>query len=179
MSEILNQIISEFDAQLQLAYIVFCLFLLIIVFYLPARRRRLQKKMSTLRRKSIEFEPDPEDAKMSARMIKAMHGPGSGAILHLMVILGAATCALIGWRIPAEIERIYGDGAGFGLIFPNVTMPTIGKLAQVVGAATFGACSLRMLRLLVPLMTVLVIVGLALAAVQYVSGVPIFGIVGR
>jgi len=178
MSEILSQIATEFDAQLQLAFIVFCAFLLLTVFYLPARRRRLQKKRSTLRRKSVEFEPDPMDEKLGARMMKAMHGPGSGAMLHLLVILGTATCALIGWRIPAEIERIYGDGAGFGLIFPNVTMPTIGKLAQVIGAATFGACSLRMLQLLVPLMFVLVLVLLALLAVQYVTGISILGVMG-
>lgn len=176
MTEILTQIASEFDAQLQVAYIVFCAFLLVVVFYLPARRRRKQRKMSTLRRKSIDFEPDPEEEKLSARFIKAMHGPGSGAILHMLVFLGCATCALIGWRIPAEIERIYGDGAGFGLIFPNVDMPTIGRLAQVIGAATFGACSLRMLQLLVPVMFVVVLALLLLLSFQYVTGMPLLGV---
>ncbi len=154
----------------------FCAFLLLVVFYLPAHRRRQQRKMSTLRRKSVDFEPDPEEAKLPARFIQAMRGPGSGAILHMLVFLGCATCALIGWRIPAEIERIYGDGAGFGLIFPNVDMPTVGRLAQVFGAATFAACSLRMLQLLVPVMFVVVLVVLGLAAFQYVTNVQIFGV---
>ena len=56
---------------------------------------------------------------------------------------------LIGWRIPAEIERIWGSGAGFGLIFPNVEMTTLGRLAQVVGVVCFGLIALRLLRILV------------------------------
>lgn len=100
-----------------------------------------------------------------------MEGPGPGAVLHMLVFAGTATAALIGWRIPAEIERLYGDGAGFGLIFPNVTMPTIGRLAQVIGALAFAVVALRFLRLLIPVFAVLAAITLLILAIQYVAGV--------
>ena len=88
--------------------------------------------------------------------------------MHLLVFGGTATAALIGWRIPAEIERLYGDGAGFGLIFPNVTMPMLGRAAQVIGALTFALIALRLLRLIVPLMSILLILLGVVLAIEYV-----------
>ena len=96
--------------------------------------------------------------------------PGPGAILRLLVFAGTAVAALIGWRIPAEIERLYGDGAGFGLIFPNVTMPPLGRFAQVLGALTFALIALRLLRFLIPIMALALVLGLSILAIQYVVG---------
>ena len=109
------------------------------------------------------------------RIFSHVEGPGIGAIMHFLILAGMATAGLVGWRIPAEIERLYGDGAGFGLFFPNVTMPTIGKLAQVIGALTFALVALRLLRLIVPLMTFALGVTLLALSVEYVFDVSIFG----
>ena len=75
--------------------------------------------------------------------------PDLGAVVGLLVIGGTFLAMLIGWRIPAEVERVWGAGASFGLIFPDVEMTTLGRLAQVVGVVCFGLIALRLLRILV------------------------------
>ncbi len=174
MTEILNQIMTQFDLQLQVAFIAICAFMLLFVFYLPLRQFQRQRKMSTLRRKSIEFEPVPPGQHLTSRFLSAMQSrPGASAILVLLVLLGTAICALIGWRIPQEIERIFGDGGTFSLIFSDSEVPALGRLAQVIGAATFGACALRTLRFLVPVMILALVTLLVVLSVQYVTGLPI------
>ena len=177
MSGFLSELASDFSAQLQAAFIGFCLLLLMFVFYLPARRRRLQKKMSSLRRRSLEFEPDPDDLTPAARFMAWLRRPGEGALLMLIVLIGTAVCALIGWRIPAEIERAFGDGGAFALLMPEVTLPAIGKAAQIVGLATFGAIALRSLRVVVPATVVALLVVGALLAIEYVTGVRVLGLI--
>lgn len=155
------------DTQLQAAYIASCLLLLMVVLFVPKSRRGRDEVPVA----GLNPAADKADRKLLPRVMRNLDGPGLGAILHLLVILGTATAALIGWRIPAEIERIYGDGAGFGLIFPNVTMPTIGKAAQVIGAATFALCALRLLRIIVPLIALVSIALVAVLAFEYVFDV--------
>ncbi|MGB0410858.1 MAG: hypothetical protein ACPGFA_04670 [Pikeienuella sp.] len=75
--------------------------------------------------------------------------PDLGALVNILVIGGAALAIVVGWRIPAEIERIYGGGARFGILFPDVEMTTLGRAAQVVGMVSFGMIALRLLRILV------------------------------
>ena len=177
LTEILEFLSGDFDSRLQAGYIAACLLAVALVLSpMPGRRRRQRRRAareaalssgqehSTLRNRA---------AAISERGRAWMEGPGPGAILHLLVFVGTATAALIGWRIPAEIERLYGDGAGFGLIFPNVTMPTIGRLAQVVGALAFALVALRFLRFLIPLIALASIAIVAILAGQYIMGVPI------
>lgn len=94
--------------------------------------------------------------------------PDIGAVVGLLVIGGTLIAMLIGWRIPAEIERVWGGGARFGLIFPNVEMTTAGRLAQVVGAVCFGLIALRLLRILVLFAAAGLCGGAGLAGVDYV-----------
>ena len=75
--------------------------------------------------------------------------PDLGALVNILVIGGAALAIVAGWRIPTEIERIYGGGARFGILFPDVEMTTLGRAAQIVGMVSFGMIALRLLRILV------------------------------
>ena len=167
---------GDFDSRLQAGYIACCLLALLICFKpwaLVRRKPSRQDGAELLLTSGSEHSPPSLRARavqMSEKGRAWMEGPGPGAVLHMLVFVGTATAALIGWRIPAEIERLYGDGAGFGLIFPNVTMPTIGRLAQVIGALTFAVVTLRFLRFLVPVIAVLTAVVLVILAVQYVAG---------
>ena len=176
MQEWLAYLPADRDGQMQVGYIGFCLILLFSIYWAPNRAREdeLRDPVATRR-----WQMEEEAAKRRRpglrvpRIFGHLEGPGVGAVMHFMIIVGMLTSALIGWRIPAEIERIYGDGAGFGLFFPNVTMPTIGKLAQVIGALTFALVALRLLRLIVPLMTYVVTIGLLWLSVEYVFEVDV------
>ena len=173
MSEFIASLGTDLDVQLQSGYIACCLILVLIVFAWPAWRRSKRHKHGAAMGEGGE---EAVQANPKSKVLTVLEGPGSGAILHMLILAATAICALIGWRIPAEIERIYGEGAGFGLIFPNVTMPTIGKLAQVIGAVTLGLVCLRLLRLIVPLISVVLLALLTLLAIEYVTGVPLLGI---
>jgi hypothetical protein len=83
------------------------------------------------------------------RKLDLFERPDLGALVNILVIGGAALAIVVGWRIPAEIERIYGSGAHFGILFPDVEMTTLGRAAQVVGMVSFGMIALRLLRILV------------------------------
>lgn len=169
---------ADFDSRLQAGYIAACLLALLICLR-PWRAFKRKDKPAAQGDDANVVEAAKQGSQRSLRHHAVqlsdksrawMEGPGPGAVLHLLVFVGTATAALIGWRIPAEIERLYGDGAGFGLIFPNVTMPTIGRLAQVIGALTFAVVTLRFLRFLIPLIAILSAIVLTILAVQYVVG---------
>lgn len=83
------------------------------------------------------------------RKLDLFERPDLGALVNILVIGGAALAIVVGWRIPAEIERIYGGGARFGILFPDVEMTTLGRAAQIVGMVSFGMIALRLLRILV------------------------------
>ncbi|MGF1502300.1 MAG: hypothetical protein ACFBSD_10835, partial [Paracoccaceae bacterium] len=91
-----------------------------------------------------------------------------GTVLNLVVIVGTGLAALIGWRVPEEIERVYGAGAEFGLLFPSVEMTPLGRGAQVVGALCLGLVAYRLLRLLVVFAGISLIVAIVLLAIDYV-----------
>ena len=178
VAEILDFVAGDFDSRLQAGYIAACLIAMAIAL-VPARR---MSPMKAKKRKSDNFglAEVSGHSHLRRRATEAtakgrawMEGPGPGAVIHMLVFVGTATAALIGWRIPAEIERLYGDGAGFGLIFPNVTMPMIGRLAQVIGALTFAIVALRCLKILVPVIAVLSGIALIVVATQYVLGLPL------
>lgn len=97
-------------------------------------------------------------------------------MLNILVILGAGLSMLIGWRVPAEIERIYGSGASFGLLFPSVEMTTLGKGAQVVCAICLGLIALRLLRLLVVFAAAGMICATGVAAINYVFDLNLFAV---
>ena len=102
---------------LHAAYIGACLIALALVYRLRVFDLR------SLKRSESEDE---------AARFDLFDRPDLGAVVGLLVIGGTVIAMLIGWRIPAEIERIWGGGARFGIIFPSVDMTLIGRLAQVV-----------------------------------------------
>lgn len=164
MQEWVTFLSNDRDSQMQLGYIFCCCLALLVVWIVPRKRMRGADEPVAGRHDGDAHH----DRSLLPGFLRNIDGPGLGAMIHMLVIVGTATAGLIGWRIPAEIERIYGDGAGFGLIFPNVTMPTIGKAAQVIGAFTFALIALRLLRLIVPLMSVILIVLTVVLATEYV-----------
>ena len=172
MEELWADLLTDRDDQMQAGYIGACILALLLAYIAPVWQ-------AARRRKRLENKPKPLASTSTALVEAGTHaqswveGAGFGALLHLLVFAGTALAALVGWRIPAEIERIYGDGAGFGLIFPNVTMPMIGRLAQVVGALTFALIALRLLKLMIPFMAVVAVGLLTLFAFQYVAGLPV------
>ena len=103
---------------------------------------------------------------------------GFGTFFHILVLGGTLLLALIGWRIPAEIERIYGAGASFGLIFPKVEIGMVGRAAQVIGAFGLGFVALRAMRFFVPIITILVFAILIAMSVGYIFGIDIKGMIG-
>lgn len=165
MQDIIAFLSNDRDSQLQAGYIAACAFALFLVWVVPRKRMQGGEDHPVA---GLDDRAHQSDRQLLPLFLRNLDGPGLGAILHMLVIVGTATAGLIGWRIPAEIERIYGDGAGFGLIFPNVTMPTLGKAAQVIGAFTFALIALRLLRLIVPLMSIILLVLVSILAVEYI-----------
>lgn len=172
MLDYIAHVRGDVDSQLQLGYMAATL---LAFWVICLRRARPGKRPNLVRNLDVETglpapvnPPKDKALQMNMRLDRYLEGPGTGAVLHLLVILGTALAGLIGWRIPAEIERIYGDGAGFGLIFPNVEMPGTGRLAQVVGVVCFALIALRLLRLIIPMMAFVVLGGLAVLAADYV-----------
>ena len=122
---------------LHLTYIAVCIGVLVLVHRAPAfDLRSLRRRISS-------------DERAEPPRFDLLERPDLGAVLGLLVIGGTMIAMLIGWRVPAEVERIWGQGASFGLIFPNVDMTMLGRLAQVVGVVCFGLVALRLLRILV------------------------------
>lgn len=131
---------------LHLAFIAGCLVLLILVYTVPVFDLRSLRRMAARRWSKAGAEAEKERDRPVADLLDR---PDLGAILNLLVIVGTGLAMLVGWRVPAEIERIYGGGASFGLLFPHVEMTTLGKGAQVIGTVCLGLVALRLLRLLV------------------------------
>lgn len=176
MIEYVSHVRTDVDSQLQLAYMAATL---LAFWFVCLRRGRIGKRANLVRDHDTGVDgstalvasvnpPKDKALRINMRLDRYLDGPGTGAILHLLVILGTALAGLVGWRIPAEIERIYGDGAGFGLIFPNVEMPGTGRLAQVVGVVCFALIALRLLRLIIPMMAFVLLGGLLVLAADYV-----------
>jgi len=172
MGELWRLLLEDRDTQLQCAYISGCAVALLAMFFRPSwrRRRAIPLEAPDVETPAIAQETALTTKSQSLNWHRWAEQPGPGALLHLLVFAGTALAALIGWRIPAEIERLYGDGAGFGLIFPNVTMPALGRFAQVLGAFTFAVVALRLLRFLIPTMALAVALCLAILAIQYIVG---------
>ena len=115
---------------LHMAYIGGCLVLLVIVYAVPffdlrSLRRMAARRMSKAGADAVKERDGP--------VADLLDRPDLGAILNLLVIVGTGLAMLVGWRVPAEIERIYGGGASFGLLFPHVEMTTLGRGAPVIG----------------------------------------------
>lgn len=159
---------------LHLAFIAGCLALLVLVYTVPIFDLRSLRRMASRRMAKAGSDADKG---RDGPVADLLDRPDLGAILNLLVIVGTGLAMLVGWRVPAEIERIYGGGASFGLLFPHVEMTTVGKGAQVIGAVCLGLVALRLLRLLV-YFAAAALVGLGcVAAVDYVFGVNLFGLV--
>lgn len=134
---------------LHLAFMAVCVLALVVVYTVPWFDLRSLKRMARRRMRAALSEDDAAGGVPVAPVGDMLERPDLGAILNLLVIVGTGLAILVGWRVPAEIERIYGGGASFGILFPSVEMTTLGKGAQVVGAVCLGLVALRLLRLLV------------------------------
>jgi hypothetical protein len=158
---------------LHLAFIAGCLLLLVLVYTVPIFDLRSLRRMAA--RRLAKAGADAEKDRARERPVAdLLDRPDLGAILNLLVIVGTGLAMLVGWRVPAEIERIYGGGASFGLLFPQVEMTTLGKGAQVIGAVCLGLVALRLLRLLV-YFAAAALVGLGcVLAIDYVFEVNLF-----
>ena len=161
---------------LHLAFMVGCVLLLIVVYTVPWFDLRSLKRMARRKMQEALSDDDAAGGVAQAEVNDPLDRPDLGAILNLLVIIGTGLAILVGWRVPAEIERIYGGGASFGILFPSVEMTTLGKGAQVIGAACLGLVALRLLRLLV----VFAAAGMAgvggTAALNYVFDLNLFGL---
>ena len=161
-------------ALLHLGFMVLCVAMLVVVYTVPLFDLRSLKQMA--RRRMREALSDDDAAGGVPQPSDPLDRPDLGTILNLLVIVGTGLAVLVGWRVPAEIERIYGGGASFGILFPSVEMTTLGKGAQVVGAVCLGLIALRLLRVLV----VFAAAGMAgvggLAALNYVFDLNLLGL---
>ncbi len=159
---------------LHLAFMLGCVLLLVVIYTVPWFDLRSLRQMA--RRRMQRALSDDDAAGGVPLAADPLDRPDLGAILNLLVIVGTGLAILVGWRVPAEIERIYGGGASFGILFPSVEMTTLGKGAQVVGAVCLGLIALRLLRLLV----VFAAAGMAgvggLAALNYVFDLNLLGL---
>lgn len=133
---------------LHLIFMISCVVVLTIIYSVPWFDLRSLKRMA-VRRALKSSHDDDKDTANSGVVADMFDRPDLGAILNLLVIAGTGLAILVGWRVPAEIERIYGSGASFGILFPSVEMDTLGRGAQVVGAVCLGLIALRLLRILV------------------------------
>ena len=157
---------------LQLGFIALCLVLLVVVYSVPFLDLRSLRRMAMRRRAAAE--QSGQGAGWHAPDL--LDRPDLGALLNLLVIVGTGLAMLVGWRVPAEIERIYGAGASFGLLFPHVEMTTLGRGAQVIGAVCLGLVALRLLRILVYFAAAALIGVGCLAAVEYVFDLDLFSV---
>lgn len=103
---------------------------------------------------------------------------GFGTFFHILVLAGTLLLALIGWRIPAELERLFGAIPDYHLIFPTVEIGMIGRAAQVIGAFGFGFVALRAMRFVVPIITIIVFCALIVMSVGYVFGLDLKEMIG-
>ena len=160
-------------ATLHMAFIAGCLALLVVVHAVPVFDLRSLRRMAARRMSKAGAEAGKGREGPVADLLDR---PDLGAILNLLVIVGTGLAMLVGWRVPAEIERIYGGGASFGLLFPHVEMTTLGKGAQVIGTVCLGLVALRLLRILVYFAAAAVIGLGCVLAVNYVFDVNLFAL---
>lgn len=157
---------------LQTGFIALCVVALALVYTVPIFDLRSLRRVA-LRRMRGAGAAEERHARPAADLLDR---PDLGAILNLLVIVGTALAMLVGWRVPAEIERIYGGGASFGLLFPHVEMTTLGRAAQVIGTVCLGLIALRLLRILVYFAAVALIGIGCVAALDYIFRLNLFGL---
>lgn len=157
---------SQWAPMLHLTFIGGCLALLVLVYTIPLFDLRSLRQLAARR---LKAGGDAE--KQRGPVTDLLDRPDLGAILNLLVVVGTGLAMLVGWRVPAEIERIYGGGASFGLLFPHVEMTTLGKGAQVIGAVCLGLVALRLLRILVYFAAAAMIALGSVLAIDYVFDV--------
>lgn len=72
--------------------------------------------------------------------------PDHALLILICGLIGLLVLAILGWRIPQEVERLYGAGGTFRWLVPDVAMTTLGRAAQVIGAVCFFLVGLRWMR---------------------------------
>jgi len=95
--------------------------------------------------------------------------PDRGLLILLIGIIALAASAYLGWRLPAEIQRILDGGAVLAL-GSDIASGPLARAAQVVGACSFMLIALRMMRLSLIFTFAITMMALAVAAYTYVFG---------
>ena len=96
--------------------------------------------------------------------------PDLAALFTLLTVVALSLAAYIGWRIPAEIERLFGARILQPGLIPGVEMSQMGRVAQVAGAIALGLIALRALRPFIVLAGAAAVAFIGLLAVGYVVG---------
>ncbi len=93
--------------------------------------------------------------------------PDRGLIIIVVGIVALAAAAYLGWRLPADIQRVM-SGAGTALFASDIASGPLARGAQVVGAVCFALLALRLMRLSLILTFACTMLIAAVAAYTYV-----------
>lgn len=93
--------------------------------------------------------------------------PDRGLIVVVVGFLSLLAAAYLGWRLPADIQRMVMEGET-ALFASEVARGSLARGAQVVGAVCFALVALRLLRFSLILTFACTMLFLAIAAYTYV-----------
>lgn len=144
----------EFDTDVALAgYLVLCILVTAIVHAF----------------RIFDFRPLAAELDEDLRPLSFFERPDRGLIIIAFGVIALVGAAYIGWRVPADIQRLMA-GEPWQLFAPEMATGTLAKGAQVVGATCFLLIALRLMRLSLILAFAFSILLLAFAAYTYVFG---------
>ncbi len=144
----------ELDTNLVLAgYLAFCIFLTALVHSFRIFDRRAL---------AAELDENLQPLSFFERPDRALIIIGFGAIALVVA-------AYIGWRLPAEIQRVM-EGGSVQIFAPDIATGPLARGAQVVGAMCFLLIALRLMRLSLILTFAFSVMALAIASYTYVFG---------
>ena len=95
--------------------------------------------------------------------------PDRGLLILAFGMIALVAATYIGWRLPAEIQRVMAGGT-IEVFASDVATGPLARGAQVVGATCFLLISLRLMRFSLILTFAFSIMALAVAAYTYVFG---------
>lgn len=161
--------------QMHVAFMVACTLLVMLVYFLTrsgdgdiTREAARNAKAARERGPAQRLRIDSTFGSPADRTPWFFLSADLSSLAHIVALVSMALLVVTGWRIPMEVMRMMGGEAEFGLLAPQVDLGPIGRAAQVVGAISFALCAMRLIRMLVPIVGILVMLGLCVAAFDYV-----------
>ena len=144
----------EFDTNVALAgYLALCIFITVLVHSF---------RIFDMRALASELDDDLQPLSFFER-------PDRGLLILTFGMVALVAAAYLGWRLPAEIQRVMEGGELLAFASDTATGP-LARAAQVVGATCFLLVALRLMRLSLILTFAVTVMGLAVAAYTYVFG---------